>query len=113
MDLNEKKSNNDNDTFFLSDPILIIALPCHSTQSVHISPHFEFCSNGWIWLKLLHRFVKIDTWISLSCYMDCKNCCMDLSKLSHGFIKVVLYISCPLPNKTKVKFDQVVPLAMF
>ena len=37
-------------------------------------------SNCWIWLKLLHGFVKIDTWISLSCYMDCKNCCMDLSK---------------------------------
>ena len=35
-------------------------------------------------------------WISLSCYMDFKNCCMDLSKLSHGFIKVVVYISCPL-----------------
>ena len=29
--------------------------------------------------KLLHGFVKIDTWISLSCYMD-------LSKLMHGFL---------------------------
>ena len=31
---------------------------------------------------------------------------MDLAKLLHGFVKVVLCISCPLPNKTKLKFDQ-------
>ena len=41
--------------------------------------------------KLLHGFVKIDTWISLSCYMD-------LSKLLHGFVKVVTWIclSCSM-----------------
>ena len=49
--------------------------------------------------KFLHGFVKIDTGISLSCYMD-------LSKLLHGFFKVVLCISRLLPNKTKLKFDQ-------
>ena len=27
-------------------------------------------------------------------------------KLLCGFIKVVLRISCPLPNKTRLKFDQ-------
>ena len=31
---------------------------------------------------------------------------MGLSKLIHGFVKDVLCISCPLPNKTKLKFDQ-------
>ena len=31
---------------------------------------------------------------------------MDLSKLLHGFVKVVLCISCPLPNKTKLMFGQ-------
>ena len=51
--------------------------------------------------KLLHGFVKIDTRIALSFYMD-------LSKLLHEFVKVNLgiSISCPLPNKTKLKFDQ-------
>ena len=34
------------------------------------------------------------------------NYCLVLSQLLHGFVKVVLYISCSLPNKTKVKFDQ-------
>ena len=49
--------------------------------------------------KFLHGFVKIDTGISLSCYLD-------LSKLLQGFVKVVLCISRLLPNKTKLKFDQ-------
>ena len=52
----------------------------------------------------LHGFVKIDTWISLSSYKD-------LLKLLHGFVKVVLCISCPLPNKTKwslTKFPKLV-----
>ena len=47
----------------------------------------------------LYGFVKNDTWISLSCYLD-------LSKLIHGFAKVFLCISRPLANKTKLKFDQ-------
>ena len=54
------------------------------------------------WISLIcciHGFVKINTWISLSCFMD-------LSKLPHEFVKVFLWISCPLPNKTKLKFDQ-------
>ena len=56
--------------------------------------------------KLLYGFVKIYTWISLSCYAD-------LSKLLNGFVKVVTQIcqsfsmfSRSLPNKTKLKFDQ-------
>ena len=49
----------------------------------------------WISLKLLHGFVKIDALISLSFYMN-------LAKLLRGFVKVVLYISRPLPNKTKL-----------
>ena len=52
-----------------------------------------------IFSKLLRRFVKIDSWISLSCYMDLLN-------LLHVFIKVAPYISSLLPNKTKLKFDQ-------
>ena len=31
---------------------------------------------------------------------------MDLFKLLHGFVKVVLSISRPLPNKAKLKFEQ-------
>ena len=44
--------------------------------------------------KLLHGFVKID-----------KNCYMDLFNLSTGFVKVVLCIPRPLPNKTKMILD--------
>ena len=52
----------------------------------------------------LHGFVKIDIGISLRFYMY-------LSIFLHGFVKVVtwiwfLCISRPLPNKTKLKFDQ-------
>ena len=36
--------------------------------------------------KLLSGCVKIDTWISQSCYMD-------LSKLIHGFVKVATWIN--------------------
>ena len=50
--------------------------------------------------KLLHGFVqKVVLWLYQSSYMD-------LFKLLHGFVKVVLCISRPLPNKTKLKFDQ-------
>ena len=34
--------------------------------------------------KLFHGFVKTDVWISLICYMD-------LSKLRHGFFKVITF----------------------
>ena len=65
------------------------SLPCLLSQSVSLS-------SCWIlfkfdWLKLLHGFVKIDTWISLNCYMDS-------SKLLHWFIKVIMW--------TKVNLDQ-------
>ena len=49
--------------------------------------------------KLSHGFVKFDVWISPGCYMD-------LLELLHGFVKVVLSIFCPLPNKNKLKFEQ-------
>ena len=64
--------------------------------------------------ELLHGIVQIDTWISLSCYMDLSklihqfllvvtrifkinalislSCNMDLSKMLHGFVKVVMRI---------------------
>ena len=47
----------------------------------------------------LHRSVKIDTWISLSSLM---NLSMDLIKLLHGFVKVVLlFCSKLLLNESK------------
>ena len=53
--------------------------------------------------KLLHGFVKIDTLISLSCYVD-------LSKLLNVFVNFVTQIFFmyfrSLPNKAKLKFDQ-------
>ena len=81
---------------FLSDPSPIIALSCHwVTHSLNAL--VEFCSN-WIcqscytllFSKLLDRFVKIVTGISLSCYMDLSKlihtCYLDLLKLLHGFL---------------------------
>ena len=58
--------------------------------------------------KLLHGFVKIDKCMSLSFYMDLSKLLqyMDLLKLLHEFVKVVSCISRPLPNKTKLKYDQ-------
>ena len=54
--------------------------------------------------KLLHGFLKIDTVIFLSCYMD-------LSQFLRGFVYVVTRIYPSrfmnfLPNKAKLKFDQ-------
>ena len=45
------------------------------------------------------RFLHIDTWISQSC-------CMEYSKLLHGFVKIDTCISSPLSNQTKPKFHQ-------
>ena len=57
---------------FLSDPSSIIAMPCG-----WVSRLVEFCSNCWYCQScymelsnLFNGFVKINTWISLSCYMD-------------------------------------------
>ena len=56
---------------FLSDPRPIIALSCQSvSRSVHLLSFAQIVG-----------FVKVVTWISLSCYID-------LSKLPHGFDKV-------------------------
>ena len=67
--------------------ILIIALPCPSlSQSITILVEFLsnlICQSCW-------KFVTY----------------MDFSKLIHEFAKVVLCISRPLPNKTKLKFYQ-------
>ena len=71
-------------------------------------------------LSKLLQVVTIDTWTSPCCYRDLSklihrfsNCCMDLLKLVHGFVKVVTWIcqcdsmgSRLWPNKTKLKFDQ-------
>ena len=46
---------------------------------------------------LLHGFVKIDARMSPYCY--------------YGFVKVVLCIYHPLPNKIKLKFDHDFKLA--
>ena len=48
---------------------------------------------------LKHGYVKIYRCISLSC-------CIDLSKLLGGFVNLVSCMHCPLPNKTKIKFDR-------
>ena len=69
----------------------------------------QSCYGTWIFLgcymdlskmsKMIHGFLKVITWF-------CQNWFMDFSKLLYGFSKVVLCVSRPLPNKTKLKFDQ-------
>ena len=49
--------------------------------------------------KLIHGFLGVVIWICQSCYMD-------LFKLLHIFVKVVLCFSRSLPIKTKLKFAQ-------
>ena len=53
---------------------------------------------------MLHGFVKIDTWISVSCYKDFsklfhgflfKSFYMDLSNLLHGFVEVLYALNQP------------------
>ena len=56
--------------------------------------------------KLLQEFVKIDIWISFRFYLDFSNWLYGFVKVLHGFVKFVLCVSRPLPNKTKLKFDQ-------
>ena len=61
---------------FLLNPCPIIALPCHyATESLLILNLVQIVDFS----RLLHGLVKINTWISLSCYMD-------LSKLLHGYL---------------------------
>ena len=66
---------------FLSDPRPIIALSCQSvSRSVLLLSFAQIVGFvKWISLKLLHGFVKIDTGISLSYYMD-------FSNLIYGFL---------------------------
>ena len=62
--------------------------------------------------ELLGGFVKllwVVTWICQNWCMDfskktqiCQNWYMDFSELQQGFVKLILCISCPLPNKTKL-----------
>ena len=67
--------------------------------------------------KFGHGFVKVMTGIYQICYMDLFMSYMDLSKTKSWncqccyidllkFVKVGICISCPLPNKTNLKFAQ-------
>ena len=48
------------------------------------------CQNGSVYFAgLLHGFVKIDVWISLSCAWICQSCYMDFSKLLNGLSKLM------------------------
>ena len=68
--------------------------------------HVTFVSSCYMeFFKLLHGFVKIDTW-TLSCNIDLSKILHEFVKLLHGFLKVVLFFTRPWPNRTKQKFDQ-------
>ena len=65
-----------------------ISQRCYMDLSKLLYVFLALCQTkpSWSLAKSLHGFVRIDLWI--------------------GFIKVVSSYSCPLPNKTKLKFDQ-------
>ena len=85
----------------------------------------QFCSNCLICQSCLMDCSIVVTWICQQFYMDfsyllhgffygcnmdfskliCQSSYMDLFKLLHGFVKDVFYISLPLLNETKLKFD--------
>ena len=62
------------DIWYISvlDTSSIIALPCHSVSAlVKFCSNCQICESCYMDLsKLLDGFVNIDTWISLSSYMD-------------------------------------------
>ena len=58
---------------------------CFNFKGAHFQQRLQTFIALWTRSKLSHGFVKIDSWISLSCYMD-------LSKLIHGFLLVVTWI---------------------
>ena len=58
---------------------------CFNFKGAHFQQRLQTFIALWTISKLWHWFVKIGTWISLSCYMD-------LSKLIHGFLLVVAWI---------------------
>ena len=75
-----------------------------SDHCVALSVTFSSCwfFSNWIFQscyvdlsRLLDGFVKIDVWISLSCYMDlcCQKWYMDFSRLLDGFVKIDAWIS--------------------
>ena len=71
------------------------SLPCFVS-------HFLFVFN----FAQVVGFVKVVRWISPSCEMDFSKLINWFYKLLHEFVKVVLCIPRPLPNKTKLKFDK-------
>ena len=95
---------------FLSAPSPSIALCCQSVLLLNFAQIVGYVKVEYMdFSNLLHGLVKIDTWISLSCYMD-------LSKTMPGFRLVVIWIcqsSCThlskcnkLLKQTEPKFDQ-------
>ena len=72
-----------------------IFIPCLVNESAALSLACEDAD----FTQPLLDYVESNCWI-------CQNCFMDYSKLIHGFVMAVPCISRPLPNKTKLKFDQ-------
>ena len=58
---------------------------CFNFKGAHFQQRLQTFIALWTRSKLSHGFVKIDTWISLSCDMD-------LSKLIHRYLLVVIWI---------------------
>ena len=100
---------------FLLDPSPIIALPCQSVSPPLLVLNFARIvgSVKVVTLISLTFFVsmynliiikgnKCKDMILLLPWLQLRQCYMDLLKLLHGCVKVVLCISIPLPNKTKL-----------
>ena len=81
----------------LSCPVMMdyIFIPCLVNESVALSLACEDAD----FTQPLLDYVESNCWI-------CQNCFIDYSKLILAFVTAVPCISRPLPNKTKLKFDQ-------
>ena len=68
----------------LSEPSPIIAFPCQSVSPSMLLLNFVQIV-GFVKLVLLDGFVKINTWICQSCYIE-------LQKLFRGFVRLLDYV---------------------
>ena len=100
------------------DPSLIIALPCQSFTPPLLFLRLECRGPGVCEFpliihgevvfdvdlsKLQYVLFKVATWTYQCFDLDSSKLHMDFVKI--GFVKVVIFISGPLPNKTKPKLE--------
>ena len=80
----------------ISDVPIFIGLRSDHSEPMSVT---HSLTTLWNQVDVWPTFLQFLTWIFPTWYMN-------LSKILHGFVKIVTCISCPLLNQTKLKFDQ-------